>query len=241
MKKLLALSAVFITVALLFTSCQNPSGGSDDEDKMPGTWSSYSSVAFRDPTTKLWKRNGNVFTFECQNPEELTQIEQNTYRSFWCSPIEKLCSGFKATVIKDSGFYPYADYGFVVNYSENAEGDPSFYSLELREDYFLINQILDGNRTILTQYESNGNTYAYKKSSSIKKEPAENEVSIYTNKKGTIIFNINGDNIFTIEKPILKKGSCMPLGNISYENRINNVPVKVTFKFEEFQNVEDYK
>lgn len=239
MKKLLTLSALLLVYAALFVGCKHE----PDPDALPGRWSKASSLSFYDPAAgSSYTRNGNTYTFESDNPDQVDSITDSTSRIYWQTPIRETVTGFKASIKKEKGIQnsnTAIGYGFIFN-----QNNDQYYALRFSNQYFCI-QERDGNSySYPTKWTStqDGQDYVWVYNTNIYEEPSANEILVYADENLDIVINVNGETIFTIRNPKYKRGNVRAEAEYTYANKTSLDPdmktVKVVTTFKEFQNAQ---
>ena len=229
MKKLLKVSILLLTAALLFSGCSNASSSSED-DSLPGTWTEntgyYSSFAAPYQGSTLTGTN-NTFVYTLTKPAEVAdedKPEEGTFSYYkYGVTKEKNFTGFKA---KASCTSPNSGYGFIFCETSTENKVYSYYTLILCGKSFILSEKVNGTSAKL---------YEWTQDNAIETEPEENEIIVYTDDDSSIIININGSNVAAIRSPKLSKGACGICCNISSTDVKNNTPIAATYTFEEFQ------
>lgn len=231
MKKLLSLAAVLLTAALIFTGCQNASSSSDDGDKLPGTWLStieYNTWTNDDPfgpgSSFSSKENG-AYEYKLTNVSTTTlrPTEGKFRNSLYAVSKDADFTGFKATAKTTASQY----YGFVFNINIDANGKWKDYTVVLSDTSFTV----DYNDATGTGAE----LVPWTKNSAIKASPAENNVTVYTDKDSTIHILINGADVHQIKNPVLTQGKVGAVCCFKYTDIANNTVSTTNYNFKEFQ------
>ena len=231
MKKLLSISAVLLTAALIFTGCAQPTVP-ENTNPGPGTWTS--NVNFLEEFSEnFWTRSKNLMTYNCTNPSSLN-IPSGKTLSSWVSYSADKVYGFKAKIKQDK--FTDGEYGFIFFYDDkntDSVDDDSYYSLSFWDESYILYKVINGTSTCLSSSTSNGTTYSNTYNSAIKPEGQENEVIVYS-EGNNLVIKVNGTTIKTITRE-LEPGTVNALVKIPYSVQQNNKTFNTDFTVLSFQ------
>ena len=215
MKKLLKLSTLLITAALIFTSC-GPKN--TEEDGLPGHWTS--NPGFYDSWNKDgWTLNNNKVCYTCNDVSNITENKVAT-RTLGVIPDDVEGVHVK---IKQQNFTD-AECGIRLFVSDDTA---SYYELLFwKGSYTLIEQLSGQEKNILSKNGEYSNIW----NDAINEEGQENDVLFYSDGK-YLVLNVNGVEVKTIERK-LESGKCRTLMSIPHGA---TTPINVNWNFVEFQ------
>ena len=229
MKKLLSISAVLLTAALIFTGCAQPTVP-ENTNPGPGTWTS--NVNFLEEFSEnFWTRSKNLMTYNCTNPSSLN-IPSGKTLSSWVSYSADKVYGFKAKIKQDK--FTDGEYGFIFFYDDkNTESptDDSYYQLSFWKESYILYKRINGTMTCLSTPE--GTNYSNTFNDAIKPEGQENEVIVYS-EGNNLVIKVNGTTIKTITRE-LEPGTVNALVKIPYSVQQNNKTFNTDFTVLSFQ------
>ena len=228
MKKLLTVTAVLMAAALIFTGCKNAANSDDGGEDLPGTWTSDAEVfeKYKDHPGRKITVTDKTVTFTCTPSEvESSDVPSQGFYSYpYSFTTESIYTGFKVSA---SGSSSKSGCGLLFCGQDVGDNSWSGYKLLLDYDGFMLEQIDEGKYSdITTNWVTN---------SAIKKEPAANDVTIYTDSDSNIVIKINGTKVYTLKNPTYKKGWIGFTANIAKDDVTAGKTVTQKYVFKEFQ------
>ncbi len=199
MKKLLTVTAVLLTAALLFTGCKNAANSDGGED-LPGTW--VSSLDYYQPyTANNWTGNKNTISYDCSNVSSLG-IETG-YTMTYASGLSEgpQLYGVRAKIKQNT--FTDAEPGIILFKTSSADGKwDTYYTLTFWKGSYILYEKLSGQeRTCISKTSDGTETYSNTWHKSIKEEGNTNEVLFYTD-GDKLVLKVNGSTVTTIQKKL---------------------------------------
>jgi len=235
MKKVFKLTALLLLVGALVMGCKGDAG-----EKYYGNWTS--DVEFWDFDDSFTTRNGSTFVYELPNP--LTNWVKTVKSGYvdtndYSATKKRIYTGFKATATCNTS-NGYCGFTFCWTTRANPDyvegGDApktlfKYYYMLISKTSILIAESNEGTITYLTGTSTN----PWQKCSSLKAMPEENEIVVYTDKKGDMKVVVNGVEFTTISNPEFKAGGIGFLETLDGDVQAANQTTKITYKFKELQ------
>ena len=227
MKKILSLGlllAVIFTAGL--TSCKH-----NADEKLPGTWSSVATFYNYSNEPRI-TATGSQFDYKLENPltawNEIIPDGKFQYET-WSLTKETSFTGFKAKASANSSS---SGCGFAFCINRRADPDDStktiwsYYSLVIQDGSIFMKQHDNRTSTLLLNWTA---------VPSLKAEPEENKITVYTDTDGSIIIKINGEVAHAIRNPEFTKGEIGILGVLSGKDQALNKTITASYEFLDFQ------
>ena len=227
MKKILSLGlllAVIFTAGL--TSCKH-----NADEKLPGTWSSVATFYNFSNHTKI-TATGSQFDYKLENPltawGEIIPDGKFGFNTYSVTK-ESIFTGFKATASANSSSSG-CGFAFCINKTIDPNNSEnylwSYYSLVIQDGSIFMKQHDKGVSTIILHWTE---------VPSLKAEPEENKITVYTDTDGSIIIKINGEVAHAIRNPEFTKGEIGILGVLSGKDQALNKTITASYEFLDFQ------
>lgn len=196
MKKLLSISAVLLTAALIFTGCAQPTnsdGGNTNPG--PGNWRDMTTA---DHYTSYTARNGRVITVSGNtvtftgDKNNLDDADKPTDGfSYWTNQFTLDGNSFTGFTASAKGTSSNSGCGLVFCGTDTATSYNA-YTLLLANGGYKVKKVTNGTSTEISGGWINNTNY-------VKAEPQDNEVTVY--KDGTkLVIKINGNLAFEIRE-----------------------------------------
>lgn len=232
MKKLFKVTALLLIAgAMMMTGCKTDP---DETDKLPGTWTTAATyrTSFGDSTlTKsgsqfIYTKNSYSTTDDPGDPNSFN------YTTFYVTDSEEAYyTGFKASAksTPESSIYGLA-FNMQYDYTNKVW---SYYVLFMNSNSFKVVEVLNGG-------PNNGGTSKniidWKDWNSINLPKDGNEITVFTERDGSIVIRINDEeNAGVIRNPVLKKGMLGVIGTVTNDEYTSKTEIKSTYEFKKFQ------
>ena len=168
----------------------------------------------------VYQTASKSFVYTLERPDLINSKPATGTYTYYSLPItsDDTYLGFKATVTSDPSQYV----GFIFNYTSAT----SYYFITIHDGSFSIGKKRNSNDP--------DSVVGWTSSDAINEQEEGNEVIVYKN-GSSLIVQINGTTVHTLENPSFTHGQCGVLCSVSGEECQSRDTVSATYKFTSFQ------